>query len=82
MSDAIRWNNWTLVQPVQFDYETRATPRTVRLCCPAARVGDPVRIGMGGAEIDAVITAVTHSVLHVRLRVTRKRRRNELPFPD
>jgi hypothetical protein len=37
MSNGIRWNNWTLVQPVQFDYEKRATPRTVRLCGRAAR---------------------------------------------
>jgi hypothetical protein len=35
----IRWNPWTIVQPVLFEGEERAVPRKIRLCCAAARVG-------------------------------------------
>ncbi|OFV95843.1 MAG: hypothetical protein A3H28_08905 [Acidobacteria bacterium RIFCSPLOWO2_02_FULL_61_28] len=61
-----RWNSWTVVQPVQFSDEDRAVPRTVRLCCPAARVGDPVQITEGKRRVDGRITAVAHSILHVK----------------
>jgi hypothetical protein len=42
-----RWNSWIIVQPVQFEDEPMAKPRTVRLCCACSRVGDPVRVTEG-----------------------------------
>lgn len=62
-----RWNDGTYVQPVQLDYETTPTPRAVRLAGPAARVGDPVRVLMGGAEVEGRIIAVAYSILYVQL---------------
>jgi hypothetical protein len=52
----IRWNTWTLLQAVQFDYEKAPKQRSVRLTTPTAGVGDPVRIGMSGVEIEGRIT--------------------------
>jgi sRNA-binding protein len=60
-----RWNPWTIVQPVQFEGEERAVPRTVRLCCAAARVGDPVQITQGKQCMDGIIVEVAHSILRV-----------------
>jgi hypothetical protein len=68
ITSAPRWNTWTRVQPVQFEDELGSAPRMVRLCCPAARVGDPVRIVDGRRETDGTITDVAHSILHVRRR--------------
>jgi hypothetical protein len=40
----------------------------VRLAGHTAHVGDPVRIRMSGAEIEAVITNASTPVLHVRVK--------------
>jgi hypothetical protein len=61
----VRWNDWTRVQPVQFDYEDRAKPRAVRLTGPSTRRGDPVRVQVGGVEIEGRILEIAHSVLLV-----------------
>jgi hypothetical protein len=63
--DRPRWNSWIIVQPVQFEGETTAKPRRVRLCCPCARVGDPVQITDGQRLTEGRISAVAHSILHV-----------------
>lgn len=62
-----RWNTWTHVRYVQFDDELLSKPRAVRQSGPALRVGDPVRIGMGGGvELDAVIVAIDGPLLRVK----------------
>jgi len=37
------WNNWTRLQPVQFEWENEPQPIAVRLVSGSARVGDPMR---------------------------------------
>ena len=64
--ELLRWNAWTIVQPVQFEGEGQAVPRKVRLSCAAARVGDPVQITEGQQIMEGLITAVAHSILRVR----------------
>ena len=65
LADLPRWNTWTRVSPVQFAGEERPIPRAVRLCCAAARVGDPVQILEGNRMTEGRITRVAHSILHV-----------------
>jgi hypothetical protein len=47
-----RWNVWATLQAVQFDYERTPKQRPARLAAATANVGDPVRIGMSGVEIE------------------------------
>lgn len=56
-SEPLRWNDWTTRRPVRFHYEDEAA-RVVRLVRATARVGDPVRVGVSGVEIEGHITAV------------------------
>jgi hypothetical protein len=63
----MRWNANTTLLGVQFDWEETPTPRSVRLTSPSPHEGEPVRIGMGGAEVEAVILKAAVGVLHVRL---------------
>jgi hypothetical protein len=67
MVERQRWNSRTLLQGVQFDWEDKPTPRSVRLTGSVAKEGEPVRVGVSGAEIEGVIIEVTVGVLHVRL---------------
>jgi len=60
-----RWNPWFRVSPVQFEGEEHPVPRGVRLCCPAARAGDPVQIIDGKRMISASLVRVECSILHV-----------------
>jgi len=64
--DLPRWNSWFRVSPVQFEGEDRPVPRGVRLCCPAARAGDPVHIIEGKQTTSAMLVRVECSILHVR----------------
>ena len=55
------------LQGVQFEWEDKPIPRSVRLTGPSPEEGAPVRIGMGGAEVECVIVRSLVGVLHVRL---------------
>jgi hypothetical protein len=66
----LRWNTWALVQAVRLDYEKTTKERPVRLAAPTARVGDPVRIGISGMEIEGRITDASTSLLHVKVNAT------------
>jgi hypothetical protein len=63
--DHPRWNSWIRVSPVQFEGEDHPIPRSVRLCCAAARAGDAVQIIEGKKVIIARLVRVAHSILHV-----------------
>jgi hypothetical protein len=63
-----RWNTWALVQAVQLDYEKAPKERAVRLAAPAASVGDPVRVGISGVEIEGHIARIVGPVLHVKVK--------------
>jgi hypothetical protein len=63
-----RWNGWATLQAVQFDYERTPKQRPVRLAGPTANVGDPVRIGMAGVEIEGRITDASTPVLRVSVK--------------
>ena len=65
-----RWNAWTHLQSVQFDYEKEPKPRQVRLSGPSIVVGEPVRVGVSGVEVEAVIAGVEGGVLTVKVRRT------------
>jgi hypothetical protein len=60
-----RWNAWFRVSPVQFEGEDHPIPRGVRLCCAAARAGDPVQIIEGKRVTAARLVRVANSILHV-----------------
>jgi hypothetical protein len=64
--EPIRWNQWVRFQPVQFEHESRPLPRAVRLCCPSARAGDPVRVSKNERVIEGVIKELRSSVLIVK----------------
>jgi hypothetical protein len=64
----IPWNTWTLLQAVQLDYERTPKQRPVRLAGPTAVVGDPVRIGMSGVEIEGRIVDASSPVLRVKIK--------------
>jgi hypothetical protein len=66
----LRWNTWALVQAVRLDYEKTPKERPVRLAGPTARVGDPVRVGVSGVEIEGRITDASTPVLQVKVRAT------------
>ena len=67
MRSIFRWNSWFRVSPVQFENEEHPVPRGVRLCCAAARPGDPVQIIEGKKTTSARLMRVAHSILHVAL---------------
>jgi hypothetical protein len=67
MAEVQRWNANTTLVNVQFDWEHDPTQRPVRLTSPSPAEGDPVRISMGGAEVEGVIAGFKAGVLHVRL---------------
>lgn len=64
-----RWNTWAGVQTVQLDFEKAPKQRPVRLAGRAATIGDPVRIGLSGVEIEGYIIGVG-PVLHVKVKAT------------
>ena len=61
------------MQAVQLDYERVPKLRPVRLAGPVPIVGEPVRIGISGAEIECRISKVDGAVLHVRVKATQLR---------
>ena len=65
---APRWNAWTHLQEVRFDYEKTSKPRQVRLSGPSIVVGQPVRVGVSGVEVEAIIAAVNAGVLTVAIK--------------
>jgi hypothetical protein len=67
MAGAPHWNARTTLLAVQFDWEDKPTPRTVRLTRLSPREGDAVRIGIAGAEVEGVIAQLTPGVVHIRL---------------
>ena len=67
MSEAPNWNQRTTLIDVQFEWEDSPTARPVRLISTSPKDGDPVRVSMGGAELEAVIDRFAGGVLHVRL---------------
>jgi hypothetical protein len=62
-----RWNEWTTLRRVQFDYEKQAAPRGVRLSRATPHVGDAVRVGVSGIELEGRIIAIEGSILRVEL---------------
>jgi hypothetical protein len=52
---------------VQFEWEDEPHLREVRLVNASARVGDPVNVTVGGAEVEGRIESVESSVLRVRV---------------
>jgi hypothetical protein len=65
--DAPRWNSWFRVSPVQFENEERPIPRGVRLCCPAARAGDPVQVIEEKRVTSGRLARIECSVLRVAI---------------
>jgi hypothetical protein len=63
----LRWNTWTRLQPVQFEWENEPKPRVVRLVSGSARVDDPVRVTVAGVEVEGRIEAIESSTLRVRV---------------
>ena len=62
------WNRRTLLFRVQLDYESQPKEREVRLKFSAKpQIGDPVRVALGGAEIEGQIVEIAGSVLHVQI---------------
>jgi hypothetical protein len=71
-----RWNEQTLLRAVQFDYEKVPKQRPVRLAATTAVVGDPVRIGVSGVEVEGRIIDTGGPVLRVKLKATPLRARS------
>ena len=65
-----RWNTWAAVQVVQLDYEKTPRERPVRLAGPAAVVGELVRVGMSGVEIEGAHRWHFSNVLRVKVKAT------------
>jgi hypothetical protein len=63
-----RWNAWTHLQAVQFDYEREPKMRQVRLTTPSPTPGGVARIGVSGVEIEAVIMSVVPGLLRVKVK--------------
>jgi len=61
-----RWNSWSRVSPVQFEREDRPIPRGVRLCCAAARAGDPVQTIEGDYSARCVLSSSVASFRGIR----------------
>jgi hypothetical protein len=49
-------------------FEKTPKERSVCLAGPAARVGDPVRVSLSGAEIEGQIASIAGSVLLVKVK--------------
>jgi len=62
-----RWNIWTRLQPVQFEWEDEPPPTAVRLVSGSARVDRRRPRGGSGAEIEARIEAIESSTLRMRV---------------
>ena len=62
-----RWNDWTTRRLVQFHYEGEAVSRAVRLTDAGTRVGEGVRVGMSGVEVEGRITEINGTILRVEL---------------
>ena len=67
MATMTRWNNWTRIRPVQFEWEDEPQPRAVRLISGSARVDDPARVKVAGVEVEGRIELVESSTLRVRV---------------
>jgi hypothetical protein len=67
MSETPNWNQRTTLIDAQFEWEVAPTPRPVRLTSTSPTDGDPVRVSMGGAEVEGVIDRFTGGVLQVRI---------------
>ena len=74
MAEARRWNLTATLQDVQFDWEDKPTPRTVRLTSRSPTPGERARIAMGGAEVEGVVVELSSGVLHVRLPKTQMKK--------
>ena len=61
------WHEWTTRRLVHFHYEDEAAERTVRLTEAGSLVGDAVRVGVSGVEVEGRITAIDGPVLRVTL---------------
>lgn len=66
-SMTLRWNEQTTLIEIQFDWEDKPAPTPVRLTSTSPKDGDPVRVSMGGAEVEGVIDRFAAGILHVRL---------------
>ena len=53
---------------MRLDFEKTPKERSVCLAGPAARVGDPVRLSLSGAEIEGQIASIAGSVLLVKVK--------------
>jgi hypothetical protein len=60
-----RWNTWTRLQSVQFEWEDEPQPSVVRLVSGSARAGDWVRVRVAGVEVEGCIEAVESSTVPV-----------------
>jgi hypothetical protein len=56
--------------PTTLDYEKTPKERPVRLTAPTAVVGDPVRIGISGVEIEGRIIDAGGPILRVKVKPT------------
>ena len=63
-----RWNAWTHLQAVHFDYERQPKMRRVRLAAASPAVGELARIGMSGVEVECVIVSVAAGLLTVKVK--------------
>lgn len=66
----LRWNAWTHLQNVQFDYEKTPKMRQVRLCGPSPVAGEPARIAMSGVEVEVVIVSVEPGLMSAKVKRT------------
>ena len=61
------WSDRTRLQSVQFEWESEPQLREVRLSGLSAQIGDPVRVGVAGVEVEGRIENVESSTIHVRI---------------
>jgi hypothetical protein len=57
-----RWNTWTRLQPVQFEWEDEPQPMVARLVSES-RVDDPVRVTVASVEVEGRTEAIESSTL-------------------
>lgn len=65
-----RWNAWTHLQAVQFDYEREPKMRRVRLTTASPTPGELARIAISGVEVEVVIVSVVPGLLTVKVKRT------------
>jgi hypothetical protein len=65
-----RWNAWTHLQSVQFDYEREPKMRQVTLTTASPTPGELARIGMSGVEVECVTVSVVTGLLTVKMKRT------------